>query len=87
MVNYIVLDGYKTTDYIRGRISGMIHVLAGMPDKGFAWLVTDDYSSWRLAFEGDDQLCQTVVEAVNRFYPNAILEVWTETLDHEEGSA
>lgn len=77
MMHYVVLDGNKTSEYSRGRVSGIIYALTGMPKKGYAWRVTDDGCCWEHGFDCDIATRDTITQAINKLYPDAILKVRT----------
>lgn len=70
----IVLDGKKTSDYIRGRISGIIYVLTRKPDKGFPWKCEQTENRWTLTTVCSEEVFNDIIETINRVYPGVIIE-------------
>lgn len=70
----IVLDGKKTSDYIRGRISGIIYVLTRKPDKGFPWKCERTENRWTLTTVCSEEVFNDIIETINRVYPGVIIE-------------
>ena len=71
----LIIDGVATNDYIRGRISGMIDVLTGQPEIGYGWCMARGDVHWMTAFSANDEEYKSVIECVEKYYPNAILLV------------
>ena len=71
----IVIDGTKVSDYIRGRISGMIYVLTGQPEKGFAWRTVAGHGHWIMLVLATEEQIAAITDCVKKVYPEAILAV------------
>ena len=68
----VVIDGKKTNEYIRGRISGMSYILTGMPEKVYGWGYRKDKDEWVWLFGATKELYQTVIDAIEKVYPGVI---------------
>lgn len=60
-----------TNEYIRGRISGFVAVLTGMPDKGYPWMVDADERDWFMRYDATEEQHNTIVACIEKYYPNA----------------
>ena len=67
-----LMNNGKLNDYIVGRISGIIHVLTGMPDKGYPLKVCDDTGDVNVQFDCTDEQYQRVIETIDRMYGSMI---------------
>lgn len=75
----VVLDGKMTTEYTRGRINGIIYVLSGMPQISYGYTreATEYFDHYITAFEGDEDMCQTIGKTINELYPGVIIQIRT----------
>ena len=74
MVREIVFDGRKLNQYQRGRISGMVYVLAGMPDNGYGWCTNDDGSVVIKLVKCTDEQYETIIKTIDKVYPEALVK-------------
>ena len=68
----ITVGGAGLNEYIQGRISGIVHVLSGMPAKGYGWMRHDDDGRETLTFECTEEQYQTIVTSVKNLYGHLI---------------
>lgn len=73
MPREIVFDGTKLNDYKKGRISGMVYILAGMPKKTWGWGRRDNRNEWVWFFECPEGKYNTIVETIESVYPGVII--------------
>ena len=71
----LVADDYTTTTFVRGRISGMIYVLTGQPEKDYGWTKAPGDVHWITRFIADAEQYKAVIDCVEKKYPNTILHV------------
>lgn len=71
MIYEITLDKSKLNDYQIGRISGMIHVMTGQPEKGFPQEHRGNIC--RMRFETDADGMFEIQKAINKVYPGVIV--------------
>jgi hypothetical protein len=60
-----------TNEYIRGRISGFIAVLTGMPDKGYPWRTWEDGLGWTTRYDATEEQHEAIRACIEKYYPNA----------------
>lgn len=60
-----------TNEYIRGRISGIIHVLSGMPEKGYAWKTQEEELDWTIRYDATEEQHEAIKAYIEKYYPNA----------------
>lgn len=70
----ILIDGRSANEYIQGRISGIIHALTGMPDKGYPWR-TLDHIEWTTRFDATEEQYLTIQKELNKIYPKAFVGI------------
>ena len=70
----IGLDGEMLNDYMRGRISGMIHILTRKPNKSFPWESNDDRDRWFVTTLCSEEVFKEIVETIEHDYPGCIVE-------------
>lgn len=73
MLYGIVLDKSKLNEYKIGRISGMIHILTGQPEKGYAHKHYKSRNVCEMFFETDADGMFAIQEAINKQYPGVIV--------------
>lgn len=73
----IVIDGLKTNEYMRGRISGMIYVLTGQAHRGYAWRKAPGDNHWIMQVLATDEQIVTISECIEKVYPDVIMLVTT----------
>ena len=71
----IHIDGKKTSDYIRGRISGMAYVLLGQSEKTGAWRKAPGDIHWIMQILATEEQIVAITDCVNKVYPDAIMLV------------
>ena len=71
----MLIEGMATSEYIRGRISGIIYALSGMPKKGYGWRVEADGRDWFLCFNATEDQKRSIVECIETLYPKAFMGV------------
>lgn len=70
----ITLDGEQLNDYMRGRISGMIYILARKPDKSFAWSGKEYGNRWTIRTQCSKEVFDEIIETIEHVYPGVIIE-------------
>ena len=73
MIYEITLDKSKLNEYKIGRISGMIHILTGQPDKGFPHRHDTKRNVCQIRFETDSDGMFEIQKAINKIYPGVIV--------------
>ena len=73
MIYEITLDKSKLNAYKLGRISGMIHILTGQPEKGFPHKHYRSRNVCQIAFETDADGMFKIQDAINKQYPGVII--------------
>lgn len=73
----VMLDSRKLNDYQKGRISGIIYALSGMPEKTYPWRMHKDSVYWIATFDGTDKQYCAVIDAIERAYPGVIFYTGT----------
>lgn len=68
----IFVDCRTANDYDRGRISGLIHVLTGMPKREYAWERNNNYD-WTKMFDAEKEQSWAVADCLNRMYPTTYM--------------
>lgn len=71
----IYVDGNKTNDYIRGRISGMIYVLTGQPEMTYGWCTARGGVHLLTRVDVEAEQMEAIKNCINKVYPDAILLV------------
>ena len=71
MLYEITLNKKKLNEYQLGRINGMIHILTGQPEKGYALRENDDIC--KMVFETDADGMFNIQDAINKVYPGVIV--------------
>ena len=72
----IILDGNKVNSgYIRGRISGMIHVLTGQPKMSYGWAKPIGEKNWMTGAMATEDQIAAITDCIEMAYPYAILSV------------
>lgn len=68
----MLINGSAATNaYIRGRISGFVTVLTGMPDKGYAWKTWGDERDWLMRYDATEEQHKAVKTCIEKYYPDA----------------
>jgi hypothetical protein len=60
-----------TNDYIRGRISGFVTVLTGMPEKGYPWKVWEDAGDYLMRYDATEEEHAAIKACLDKYYPDA----------------
>lgn len=74
----VPFNGEPTTnDYIRGRISGFITVLTGMPDMtyGYAWREWEKKPDYLTKYVATEEQHEAIMECIKKYYPKACIGV------------
>ena len=71
----MLLHGPATNDYIKGRISGIIHVLTGMPEKQYVWMGYTDNPDLRVRFDATQEQCEAIRACIGKLYSKAFMGV------------
>ena len=74
----IVFDRYHMNEYIRGRVSGIMWSLSGMPDNGYPWVKPGKSISWEICVECTVEEFDNIVNAINKLYAGYILDTYSE---------
>lgn len=74
MLYEITLNENKLNDYQIGRISGIVYVLSGMPEKHYGFRRHQDGGYCSIFFEGNPDILYNVQKTINKLYPCAIIE-------------
>jgi hypothetical protein len=72
----ILINGATVTnDYIRGRISGFITVITGMPEMTYGWSHGECMCDWITKYNATKEQHEAIVECIGRYYPDAVVGV------------
>ena len=64
-----------TNDYIRGRISGFITVLTGMPDMTYGWTTDKTTRDWLTKYIATEDQHKAIKACIEKYYPDAYVGV------------
>jgi hypothetical protein len=71
----VLLHGPATNGYIKGRVSGIIYALTGMPEKEYVWMESADGLDVTMRFDTTPDQSKIIVNCINKLYPNAYVGV------------
>jgi hypothetical protein len=71
----ILVDGRRANDYIKGRISGIVDALTGMPEVRYCWKSVNDGIEWTLNFDATEEQRRSVMEALNKCHFDAFVGI------------
>lgn len=74
MLYEIILNENKLNDYQIGRISGIVYVLSGRPEKGHPIKRHQDDGHCSMFFEGNSEILYEIQKTINKLYPDAFVE-------------
>ena len=60
-----------TNDYIRGRISGFVTVLTGMPDMTYGWTTDKTTRDWLTKYTATEEQHEAIKACIEKYYPDA----------------
>lgn len=69
----IVFDGTKMNDFMRGRISGIVYVLMGMPKETWGWFKREASNEWVWFVECTDDEYLDIVDTIEIAHPGVII--------------
>ena len=69
----MLINGEPITNaYIRGRISGFVTVITGMPDKGYPWRTLDeDVTDVIMRYDATEEQSCLIKACIDKYYPDA----------------
>ena len=67
----VLINGMAVNDYILGRISGVIHAVTGMSERGYAWVVSECGRDCTMKYDATEAQHKTIVDYLNKFYFHA----------------
>ena len=68
----LLINGNVVNDYILGRISGIIYVIAGMPEVAYAWRITEDHKNCTVKYDATEEQHKAIIECIDKNYPKAL---------------
>ena len=74
MLYEIILNENKLNDYQIGRISGIVYVLSGMPEKGHPIKRHQGDGRCSMFFNGNADILYEIQKTINKLYPGAFVE-------------
>ena len=67
----MLVHGPAVNNYIMGRISGIIYVLSGMPEKEYVWKIESDGRDCLLIYEASEEQHLAITRCIHHRYPKA----------------
>ena len=74
MLYEIILNEKQLNEYQIGRISGIVYVLSGMPERGYPIMRHKGDDRCSMFFIGNSDILYKVQETINKLYPGAMVE-------------
>ena len=68
----MLVSDVNLNDYIRGRISGIIYALSGMPEEGYGWMRDADNGNELLCFDCTEEQYTAITATINKLYGDLI---------------
>lgn len=68
----IIIDDAELNDFQRGRISGIIYCLTGMPEVMCAWYRTSGDNGYEIPYHATEEQHRQVVDVIAKSFPGVV---------------